>query len=117
MFRLGWIVLAVVLAVVMSGTAAQDKAQPGGPGGEGKKLKGRIPLGWSKLLKLTDQQKKDIRAVDLKGQKDAAPLLEQVQAIRLKARQEMLRVLTLEQRKTLAESVLPEGKVEKKPKE
>ena len=109
MYRLGWMTLAVVLAVVLGSSAAQDKAQ------EGKKLKGRIPLGWSKLLKLTDQQRKDIRAIDVKAQKDVAPLLEQVQAIRLKARQEMLRVLTAEQRKTLAESVLPdEGK---KPKE
>src|SRR5262245_6140224 len=109
MYRIGWVVLAIVLAVVLGTAAAQEKGQ------EGKKQKGRIPLGWSKLLKLTPEQKAEIRKLDAEAEAKVRPLFEQIRTIRAQARKAQLGVLTPEQRKTLAKSVLPDE--EKKPKE
>jgi Spy/CpxP family protein refolding chaperone len=72
----------------------------------GKEPKGKLPTGWSKLLKLTPAQSAQLREIDRKMQLKVRDLQEQIRQLRVSARQDMLKVLSAEQRKTLAESVL-----------
>jgi Spy/CpxP family protein refolding chaperone len=101
--------LAFVFVFCLIGLTAEGEAQE-----TKKQYKGKLPTGWSKLLKLTPDQSAQIREIDRKSQMDTAPLFEKIREIRAKARQNTLAVLTKEQRKLLAESVLGKDLDEKK---
>jgi Spy/CpxP family protein refolding chaperone len=107
----------LVAMLVLSVAAAQDKDKGKGTKDTGTKSKGRLPTGWSKLIKLDSTQRKKIQEIDVKAQDEINKLNEQIRQIRLKARQEQLAVLTPEQRKTLREALVGKDEEKKKGKE
>jgi hypothetical protein len=90
-------VLALLTAMLALGVAvAQDKAKS-------KATKGRLPTGWSKLLKLDKEQGEKIRQVDLKARLAIDELNEKIRQVRLQARRDQIALLTPEQKKILRE--------------
>jgi len=94
------LVVCVLLATVLQ---AQDKVQD-----KAKKKPGRLPTGWSKIIKLDKQQQQKLRAIDLKARDEIEKLNEQIRQVRVKARQDHLAVLTPEQRKKLKAALVGE---------
>jgi Spy/CpxP family protein refolding chaperone len=109
MIKLRWVLLMVAVVLVAGLSVAQDKEKP--------KKKGRLPTGWSKLLKLEKAQDEKIRTIDLKMRQEIDKLNEQIRQVRLKAKREQLAVLTPEQRKTLREALVGEDEDKGKPKD
>lgn len=64
-------------------------------------VRGRIPNGWTKLLSLTDDQKRQIRRIDGEGRAKLADLQDQILKLRQQVRRDQLAVLTQAQRELL----------------
>jgi Spy/CpxP family protein refolding chaperone len=93
------VTVLLVLVLLVGVLHAQDKEKP-------KPYKGRLPTGWSKILKLDKNQSDKIRGIDVKAREEIDKLAEQIRQVRRKAMADQLALLTPEQRKTLREALV-----------
>jgi hypothetical protein len=102
---LGSAMLGMALLV---GTGVSQDAKKDTP-----KTKGYLPPGW-KSLGLSKDQASEISKVHGKYKSKIASLQEQIDALKLQERQEMVKLLTDEQKDKLRKLILPDEPKEKK---
>ena len=90
MYKCGWMVAVAVAALCLIGSGGAQTTT-----GE-KVIKGKVPTGCTKLLKLSPDQASKIRMIDKKLQEEVRALTEQIRLKRVAARQGMLKVLSKE---------------------
>ena len=86
-----------MILLTSNGLYSQDKKDDSAPKG-----KVAIPSGWGKL-DLTADQKASIHKVQLKYKEDIAKLKDQIKDLEAQEKQEMVKLLTPEQKKKLTE--------------
>jgi TolA-binding protein len=90
--------VALGLAWLVSAGATQDAKKDKGE----KLIKGSVPLGWTKALKLSKEQSKLIQKTDVEYKTKIAELTKKIDELKEQSRIEMTKHLTLEQKTSLA---------------
>jgi hypothetical protein len=96
MARVGAGLGLLVLCLLVAGPSGAQNTQPG------RRVRGRLPTYWNRLG-LSDQQKKDVFAVQAKYQEQIDELLQKIDKIKTDRRQAMEKVLTPAQKLRLRE--------------
>lgn len=73
-----------------------------------KTVKGQVPDGWSKALSLSEEQATKIRSVDASFRTKIQALQEQIDALKTQSRQEMVKLLSDEQKTKLRQLAIGE---------
>jgi TolA-binding protein len=99
----GTVTFGLALLVGMGATA--DAQKEGDSKKEEKKIKGAVPKGWTKALKLTKDQAAKIRDIDLEFKTKIADLEKKVEDLKHQSRIEMAKQLDADQKAILAKLV------------
>jgi TolA-binding protein len=97
-------ILALTMLVSVGGTqdAKKDKVESKK---EEKEIKGSVPKGWGKSLKLSKDQTKKIQQIDIEYKTKIAELDKKIKELKLQSQIEMTKQLTDDQKATLAKSI------------
>ena len=98
----GMVTLGLALLIGIGATA---DAQKENPKKEETKIKGSVPKGWTKALKLTKDQAAKIRQIDFDYKTKIADLDKKIEDLKQQSRIEMAKQLDADQKATLAKLV------------
>ena len=99
----GMVTLGLALLIGIGATA--DAQKEGDSKKEEKKIKGAVPKGWTKALKLTKDQAAKIRQIDLEYKTKIADLDKKIEDLKQQSRIEMAKQLDADQKAILAKLV------------
>ncbi|MCI0641183.1 MAG: hypothetical protein L0Y72_09050 [Gemmataceae bacterium] len=86
--------LSLLVVIWLVGTGESQVKTP-------KTVKGQVPAGWGKGLDLTEEQSIKIRSVDASFKTKIHALEEQIDGLKTQAKQEMVKLLTEDQKTKL----------------
>jgi Spy/CpxP family protein refolding chaperone len=88
--------LAGIVLITGNGLLSQEKKDPP------TKIKGTLPAGW-KALDLTGEQKQQIYKISIKYKEEITKMEDKIKEMRAEERREMVKILTDDQKKKLAD--------------
>lgn len=97
--------VTVGLALLVGVGATQDAKKESDPKKVETKIKGAVPKGWTKALKLTKDQAAKIRQIDFEYKTKIADLDKKIEDLRQQSRVEMAKQLDADQKAILAKLV------------